>query len=226
MKASATFELEGLSKHYGRKHVLDSVDLTMSQPETVGLIGPNGAGKTTLLRILLGLVRPSGGTVRLAGWCPRAGLHVLPVAYFGGEWTLPPTTSVRRWRRILGAPREDQEDDRSFRLLSRGSRQLAGLKAALDRTGPRLLVLDEPYEGLDPDAARWLTETLQAKRARGIGSLVSSHRLHDLAGLCDRYAFLLDGRVVCVRPHEVAEGGRVTGDTLLTMFDRLKGRKA
>ena len=225
MSASLALEMRGISKHYGRKRVLDKVDLTMSQSETVGLIGPNGAGKTTLLRILLGLVRPSEGTVRLAGCSPRAGPHALTVAYFGGEWTLPPTVSVRRWRRILGAPRVDGEDGRAFRLLSRGSRQLAGVKAALDRLGPRLLVLDEPYEGLDPDAARWLTETLQAKRARGIGSLVSSHRLHDLAGLCDRYAFLLDGRVVCLRPDEVAEGGHVTGATLLTTFDRLKDRK-
>ncbi len=221
---SAVFEFSAVCKRYGRRLVLQDVDLAMPRPDIVGLIGPNGAGKTTLLRLLVGLLKPSSGTVRLGSQPVPEALASVPVAYFAGETTLPPGVSERRWRALLGAAPSPQADPRPFRVLSRGSRQLAGLRAVLERPAARLLVLDEPYEGLDPDASRWLTTCLAARRAAGVGAVVSSHRLHDLAGLCARYAFLVDGRVVCLAPEVIAAGAPVTGAALLAVFDRLRGR--
>jgi ABC-type multidrug transport system ATPase subunit len=87
--------------------------------------------------------------------------------------------------------------------------------------GAALVVLDEPWETLDPDGSRWLTKTLAAKRDSGHGILVSSHRLHDLAGLCDRYAFLIEGKIVMRTPSEITEG-MMTGSELLKEFDALR----
>jgi ABC-type multidrug transport system ATPase subunit len=98
---------------------------------------------------------------------------------------------------------------------------MVGLEAVLAMPGAELIVLDEPWETLDPDASRWLTKTLASRREAGSGILVSSHRLHDLAGLCDRYAFLIEGRVVLRGSEEIAEGV-ITGGELLKEFDTLR----
>ena len=218
------FELREVSKAYGRQVVLRGASLDMKTPEVLGLIGPNGAGKTTLLRTLLGLVRASGGQVFIDGVEPLAVTRRLRVSYFGGEATLPPRVSERRWRRLLGLPASAAAGGRAFRVLSRGSRQMAGLRGVFDRTGSKLLVLDEPYEGLDPDGGRWLSSSLRAAREAGTGCLLSSHRLHDLAGACDRYAFFVEGALVARTANEIGHGVPVTGDMLVAEFDRLRER--
>jgi ABC-2 type transport system ATP-binding protein len=202
----------GVQKRYGKVEVLRSLDLEVGPREIVGLIGPNGAGKTTLLRILLGLVSPTAGHVtRSAG----------PVAYFAGGQTLPPRARADRWSRWVSRGAVLPRESRRVRTLSRGTRQMVGLEAVLAMPGAELIVLDEPWETLDPDASRWLTKTLASRREAGSGILVSSHRLHDLAGLCDRYAFLIEGRVVLRGSEEIAEGV-ITGGELLKEFDTLR----
>jgi ABC-2 type transport system ATP-binding protein len=84
-------------------------------------------------------------------------------------------------------------------------------------------VLDEPWEGLDPDACRWLSATLEAKRDRGAAVVLSSHRLHDLAGLCDAYLFLVTHRATLLKSHEIAHAGPVTPALLTDIFDRVRG---
>jgi len=209
----------GLSKRYGRRSVLGNVDLSLREAEIVGLIGANGAGKTTLLRILLGLVRPTTGVVE---W--RGGNCAPPpdrAGHFGGAHTLPPDVAARRWARLLSRGREICDDRRPVRALSRGSRQLLGLSAELSRSEPDAFLFDEPWEGLDPDGSRWLSQTLRRRRENGCAFLVSSHRLHDLAGLCDRYAFLLEGRVVMQAADQIS-GQTVRGDDLLAAFDVIR----
>jgi ABC-2 type transport system ATP-binding protein len=98
---------------------------------------------------------------------------------------------------------------------------MVGLEAVLAMPGAALIVLDEPWETLDPDASRWLTKTLAQRREDNGGILVSSHRLHDLAGLCDRYAFLIEGRIVMRSAAEISEG-MLTGHELLKEFDALR----
>ena len=174
-----------VSKRYGRHVALSDVSLDVPGGQIVGLVGPNGAGKTTLLRILAGLVRPSSGV--------RPDID--HVAYFGGEHTLPPDVSARRWMSLFvslipGAPPRTR-----FGVLSRGTRQRLGLEATLGASTAHLLLLDEPWEGLDPDAARWLSDALITLRDLGVAILVSSHRIHDLASVCDWCQFLVGGRI-------------------------------
>ncbi len=207
-------EAHGVGKSYGRRAILHDVDFALSAGETVGLIGPNGAGKTTLLRILLGLVRPSRG--RVASLAPDGA-----VEHFGGAHTLPPHVPVRTWVRLVSRGEASCDDRRPIRDLSRGSRQLLGLSTVLARSHLAAVLLDEPWEGLDPDGARWLSETLRRRKEQGCASLVSSHRLHDLAGLCERYAFLADGRIVVRGAGEIAKGP-VSGGDLLRAFDRIR----
>jgi ABC-type multidrug transport system ATPase subunit len=91
----------------------------------------------------------------------------------------------------------------------------------LARSGLDAVFLDEPWEGLDPDGSRWLTEALRRKREEGCAFLVSSHRLHDLAGVCDRYAFLLEGRIVLREASDISKQ-LVRGEDLLRAFDRIR----
>jgi ABC-type multidrug transport system ATPase subunit len=143
------------------------------------------------------------------------------VGHFGGAHTLPPRVRAGTWVRLVSGGRASCDDRRRIASLSRGSRQLLGLSALLVRPELSGVFLDEPWEGLDPDGARWLSETLRRRREEGCAFLVSSHRLHDLAGLCDRYCFLLEGRLVSRTAAEVA-GHHVRGEDLLRAFDRIR----
>jgi ABC-2 type transport system ATP-binding protein len=210
-------DVRALETRYGSTAVLQGVDFSLRAGEAVGLIGANGSGKTTLLRTLLGLTAFDAGRIEWAG----TGTAVPPegVEHFGGSHTLPPHVRARTWVRLVSRGEAGCDERRSFRELSRGSRQLLGLRAVLARPRLAAVLLDEPWEGLDPDGGRWLSETVRRRRDAGCAFLVSSHRLHDLAGLCDRYAFLRDGRLAVRSASEVAEGP-VAGADLLREFDR------
>ncbi|HEX9304605.1 MAG TPA: ATP-binding cassette domain-containing protein [Thermoanaerobaculia bacterium] len=210
----AVLEARGIGKSYGSREVLRDADFALAAGEFVGLIGPNGTGKTTLLRILLGFVQPSRG--RVVSFAPPD-----TVEHFAGAHTLPPHVPVRTWARLVSRGEASCDDRRPIRSLSRGSRQLLGLSTVLARSPLAAVLLDEPWEGLDPDGSRWLSETLLRRKGEGCAFLVSSHRLHDLAGLCERYAFLTDGRIVIRGAGEVAPG-RVSGEDLLRAFDRIR----
>jgi ABC-2 type transport system ATP-binding protein len=200
-------ELAGIVKSYGPRRVLDRAWLNVRAGETVGLIGANGAGKTTLLRIAAGLVFPDEGLVR----CLRNGGDPI-VRYFGGEHTIPPSVRGWRWASLFGA---QMDECRLLGQLSRGSRQLFGLRVALARHAD-VFLLDEPWEGLDPNGSAWLTETVRQWEGRGAALLISSHRLHDLSSACSRVVFLENGRCQEIE----AEDGGVRVDRLEQVFTR------
>jgi ABC-type multidrug transport system ATPase subunit len=203
----------GLAKRFGARTIFSGVDLALREQEITGLVGSNGAGKTTLLRTLLGFVRPSAGSV--ARSVPAGALE-----HFGGAPTLPPHLSARTWVRLASRGSAACDDPRPIRTLSRGSRQILGLSTVLARREALAFLLDEPWEGLDPDGSRWLSKTLLERRDSGCAFLVSSHRLHDLAGLCGRYAFLVNGRVTFLTADEIGEN--VGAAELVRVFDHLR----
>ena len=215
--------VQRVRRNYGRRAVLKDVSFSCAGGEVAGIIGPNGAGKTTLLRIITGLLRADGGVVLLGDEPVPQALHTTRISYFAGESTVPPGIRAHTWRQLFVGAGRQVDRSRPVRLLSRGTRQMLGLRAALDVTGARVIVLDEPWEGLDPDAARWLTESIREKRQAGVAVVVSSHRLHDLASVCDRCVFLDDGVATEIAARDITAGGALTGDELLAAFDLLRG---
>ena len=180
-----------------------------------GLVGPNGAGKTTLLGLLLGLARADDGDLEILG-SPVRGTLVLPdgVAGFVDGPGLYPALSARQNLAALAHLRGDGNDgiadaldqvgltdvaDDRVRGFSLGMRQRLGLAAAL-LTRPRLLVLDEPANGLDPAGTRHVHRVLTGLAARGTAVVLSSHRMDDLAALCSEVTLLARGRVVFSGP--------------------------
>ena len=213
--------VRALAAQYGRRLVFEDVTFDVGTGQCLGVVGANGAGKTTLLRTLVGCIAPLRGEVRINGLLPRDALSRTGVAYFAGEATLPGYVRAAAWG-SLGNGDAVTDDRRRLRALSRGTRQLLGLRTVLGRQPLGLVILDEPWEGLDPDAARWLTTTLEIKRDRGAGVVLASHRLHDLAGLCDLYLLLVGHRSILVKAHELAPAGALTPEVLSDVFDRLR----
>jgi ABC-2 type transport system ATP-binding protein len=206
---------------YGRREVFRSVTFQLPAGQSLGVIGPSGAGKTTLLRMLVGLLTPRGGEVRISGLAPRDALVRSPIAYFAGDATLPGSVRAAAWASLAVADLVIPER-RRIRTLSRGTRQLLGLRTVLGRHPLDLIVLDEPWEGLDVDGARWLSSTIEVKRDRGAAVVLSSHRLHDLAGVCDAYLCLLPHNAVLMKAHEISPVGPVTAVLLADLFEKLR----
>ena len=211
---------------YRRLEVFHGVSFQLAEGQALGVLGPNGAGKTTLLRMLVGLITPRTGEIRVRGLTPRDALSRLGIAYFGGDATLPGAARASGWSQF-GAVEHMEQERRRLRTLSRGTRQLLGLKAALLRHPLGLIVLDEPWECLDADAAQWLSVVLRGKRDRGAMVVVSSHRLQGMAGLCDTYLFLLNQHATVVKAHDITRMGPVTAALLSDMFETLaRGRSS
>jgi ABC-2 type transport system ATP-binding protein len=202
-----------LLKRYGDLVAVDHVDLSIEPGDVYGFLGPNGAGKTTTLRMLLGLIRPTGGTVELFGRDPLVdGARALDgVAGFVEGPRFYPYLSGRRNLRLLadldgnGASARidevleivDLQDRAGDRVggYSHGMRQRLGIAASLLRA-PRLLLLDEPTTGLDPAGMRDMRELVKRLAADGITIVLSSHVLAEVEELCNRVSIIRRGRVV------------------------------
>jgi ABC-2 type transport system ATP-binding protein len=215
-------EVRNLAARYGRREVFHGVSFTLAGGRSIGILGPNGSGKTTLLRLLAGLLDPCDGEVRIEGLAPRHACSRTSVAYFAGDATLPGFARASDWG-ALATGEPVMCDGRRIRTLSRGTRQMLGLRTALSRHPLSVILLDEPWEGLDPDAARWLTMTLEGKRDKGAAVVLASHYLQDLAGMCDEYLFLVGSPPTLLRSHEISPVGPVTAALLRDVYDTLRG---
>ncbi len=204
--------VSSVSHAYGRHAALVPVTFAIDAGRCVGVVGPNGAGKTTLLRIAAGLVRPRYGVVTRAKAFD-------PPRYFGGEATLPPRAVARRWVRLTGGV--SVTENRRIGRLSRGTRQLLGLRVVLQIDRPALILLDEPWEGLDPDGSRWLSDEVMRLKNAGCALAISSHRLHDLGRVSDAYLFLGGSSGTWVPAAQVSRRG--DAEALLAAFDKWKG---
>src|SRR5436853_1040626 len=212
MADAPPIEIRGLTKRYGEITAVDEVDLTVEQGDVFGYLGPNGAGKTTSLRMMLGLIRPTAGTVRLFGRDPWQSVRALDgVAGFVEAPTFYPYLSGRRNLELLaafdgnGARARIEEALERVELSERGNdkvggyshgmRQRLGIAAALLRD-PKLLLLDEPTTGLDPAGMRDMRVLIRRLSEHGITIVLSSHLLPEVEEVCDRVAIIRSGRVV------------------------------
>ncbi|MFY9914505.1 MAG: ABC transporter ATP-binding protein [Nocardioidaceae bacterium] len=218
MTPTAAIRARGITKTFRDVVALDGVDLDLSRGRIHGLVGPNGAGKTTLLGLMLGLSVADGGTLEVLGTpVGRAAAVSRGVAGFVESPGLYPTLTARKNLAALASLRVDTDGrsadvdelldrvgladvaDDQVRGFSLGMRQRLGLAAAL-LGEPRLLVLDEPANGLDPAGKRQIHRVLTDLSDDGATVVLSSHRMDDLAALCDEVTLLSEGRVVFSGP--------------------------
>jgi ABC-2 type transport system ATP-binding protein len=236
---TALVQTEGLTKRYADRTVVDAINLTVRAGEIYGFLGPNGAGKTTTLRMLLGLIRPTAGTVRLLGRPPGT---PDPLAGVGAMIEGPafyPYLSGRENLKVLtryaGVPSDrvgtvlatvdltDRAGDR-YASYSLGMKQRLGVAAALLKQ-PRLLILDEPTNGLDPAGTADMRRLLRQLGDDGCTVLLSSHLLGEVQQLCDRVGVIANGRLVAestVAELRGAAGLRVRADPLDLAADRAR----
>ena len=202
---------QGLVKRFGDRRVVDGVDIAVPRGSIYGVLGPNGAGKTTTLRMLLGIIEPDGGTRTLLGHDhPRDGsdrVGYLPeerglypsmkareaIAFLGALRGLPLRTGRARAVTLLEAAGLGHAADQKIRKLSKGMAQLVQLLGSVVHQ-PDLLVLDEPFSGLDPVNQERLEALILAERTRGATILFSTHVMAHAERLCDRLAIIAGGK--------------------------------
>ena len=224
----------GLQRHFATVHAVNHLDLEIASGEVVGLLGHNGAGKTTTIRLLAGLLKRDGGSVRVAGFDPavdgvevrrRVGVSTETPAFddrltareglrlFAAMHGLPPGEDRRRVDDLLHHFDLHGAADRRVAGYSKGMRQRLAIARAMLHD-PRILLLDEPASGLDPMAARGVLEQLRAWRGEGRSVVLCTHDLRQAQAECDRVLVLEHGRVVAEgAPHDLAahlEGARRT----------------
>jgi ABC-type multidrug transport system ATPase subunit len=212
-------EISNLTKRYGSTCALDDVSLDLDPGDVLALLGPNGAGKSTLFGCLLRLTLPTAGNVRFNDR-PLANSHLSRFGYVAERVSLYPQRTVAEnaafFARLKGLPiaeaeRQiarvglDQVSDRKVRQLSKGMLQRLGLAIALCGE-PELLVLDEPFNGLDPALLDTLQTILREENERGATLLISTHTMSAVEPLATHVAILLQGRLAAFGALEELRG--------------------
>jgi ABC-2 type transport system ATP-binding protein len=204
-----------LSKHYGEFVALDKLSLSLNRGSILGFIGPNGAGKTTTIRILVGLSRPTSGTAKIAGAdCVRELSKVRRLVgympdkfgsydnmrvreyldFFGAAFGIPRRERQKRVSEVLDLTNAVWMQDRYVESLSHGMQQRVGIARTLLHR-PEVLILDEPANGLDPEARIEMRTILLRLAAEGRTLIVTSHILPELSRICDQVAIVAGGKL-------------------------------
>jgi lipopolysaccharide export system ATP-binding protein len=221
----------GLIKIYGDRKVVNRIDLEIDPGEVVGLLGPNGAGKTTTFYMIVGLVKPDGGTISLddedLSQCPmyvraRKGLNYLPQepSIFR---KLTVRENIMAILETLPLDREEREDrlrmlleelgltqlaeNRAF-SLSGGERRRVEITRALV-TSPKYILLDEPFAGIDPLAVADIGKIIAQLKKKGIGVIISDHNVRETLSVCDRAYIVNDGTILVEGTPEVIAGSEI-----------------
>ena len=230
-------ETAGLGKTYGGRRPVEALrplDLTVEAGETFGLLGPNGAGKTTLVKLLLGLVRPTAGAATMFGADIADPEARRPVGYLPEGHHFPPFLTARqtldlfarmsgvedrasRADALLARVRLEAAADRKVGTFSKGMLQRLGIAQAL-MGEPRLVILDEPTDGVDPVGRREIRAIIEALRDDGVTVFLNSHLLSEVERVCTRVAILRDGALARLGSVEAltrrARAWRIVSDPL------------
>lgn len=215
MSEAPVVVIEQLTKRFGEFTALSELSLTISAGQILGLIGPNGAGKTTAIRILVGLLRPTSGSARIAGAdCVADARRIKHLVgympdkfgsydnmrvyeyldFFGAAFGIPPRKRRDRIEEVMTITNTTPLRDKYVESLSHGMGQRVGIARTLIHD-PRVLILDEPANGLDPQARIEMRELLLKLASLGKTLLVTSHILPELARICHRVAIITHGRL-------------------------------
>jgi ABC-2 type transport system ATP-binding protein len=211
-------ELTGLTKRYGKVVAVDDLSLSIAAGEVFGFLGPNGAGKTTTIRMMMGLVQPTAGQIRLGGFdlgtedLAAKGLcgfvpdrpHIYEkltgaefLDFVAGLYGVAPAEARELLTQLLAMFDLTEWAHELVETYSHGMKQRTVMAAALIHA-PRLLVLDEPLVGMDPRGARLLKHTLRELSRTGVTVFVSTHSLGLAEELCDRIGIIVGGRLQAV----------------------------
>ena len=215
---NSVVEIRGVSRRFGDVMAVDNLTLSLGAGEIMGFLGANGAGKTTTIKMLLGLIRPSSGTVSVLGGDPsdakvRAKIGYMPeiayyypylnarelLAFYGGLCGMDDKAIRARTDELLETVGLSDAAKRPLKTYSKGMLQRAGIAQALLHD-PDLLVLDEPFTGLDPLARIHFRELMHRLREQGKSIFFSSHELGETELLCDKVAIMKAGRAVYQGP--------------------------
>lgn len=206
-------QLSGLSKYYGSVRAVDDLNLTLHQGEIFGLLGPNGAGKTTTILMLLGLVEPSSGSIKVCGLNPSTQPLAVKekVAFMpdslGFYDDLSAWENLKYIARLNGKPEQaiadalrtvglEEVKHRKTQTFSRGMKQRLGLADVLLRD-PEVIIMDEPTLGIDPEGVRdFLNSIRKLSKEQGKTILLSSHHLHQVQQVCDRVGLFVQGKLL------------------------------
>lgn len=216
MADTPAIQTESLVKRYGSgrtaKTALTGLDLTVERGEVFGYLGPNGAGKSTTIRVLLDLLRPSSGTVRVLGVDPRAAVGLrADLGYLAGDFVVNGRQTGRELLTYLGnlrggvpaaritelATMLDLDLTRRIGSLSKGNRQKVGVVQAFMHR-PKLLILDEPTSGLDPFLQQQFVQLVREARDNGQTVFMSSHVMGEVQQTCDRVGIIREGELIAV----------------------------
>lgn len=216
---SATLQLTGVTKSYGNRLVLDDVTFPVAAGHLTGFVGGNGAGKTTTMRIVLGLLASDAGSVTLGGtpltpdarrqfgYMPEErGLYpkmkvLEQVVYFARLHGFSKTDATTRATALLEELGLGERLNDNIEALSLGNQQRAQIAASLVHD-PEVLILDEPFSGLDPLAVDTVAAVLQERASRGVSVLFSSHQLDVVERLCDDLVIIAGGTIRAAGPRE------------------------
>ncbi len=231
--------LRGVTKRYGGFTAVAGLDLDIPAGTLFGFLGPNGAGKTTTMKMVVGLIRPSAGSVhvggqdvaqhplaarRIIGYVPDRPhvyerLSALEYMYFiGSLYSLPRAEVLPRSEQLLTLFGLGHKRDHLVESFSHGMKQRLVMASVLLHR-PRLLVVDEPMVGLDPQGARLLKDVLRAEVAQGLTVMLSTHTLEVADEVCDEVAVIHKGRLVARgAPAALKAQAGVAGDTLERVF--------
>lgn len=216
---SGTLQLTGITKSYGTRRVLDDVTFPVSAGHLTGFVGGNGAGKTTTMRIVLGLLASDGGSVTLGGtpltpdarrqfgYMPEErGLYpkmkvLEQVVYFARLHGFSKSDATTRATALLEELGLGERLNDNIEALSLGNQQRAQIAASLVHD-PEVLILDEPFSGLDPLAVDTVAAVLQERASRGVSVLFSSHQLDVVERLCDDLVIIAGGTIRAAGPRE------------------------
>ncbi|MCL2670042.1 MAG: LPS export ABC transporter ATP-binding protein [Syntrophaceae bacterium] len=221
----------GLIKSYHGRRVVNQVSLAIDPGEVVGLLGPNGAGKTTTFYMIVGLIKPDGGSIDLDGedvsQCPmyvraRKGLNYLPQEpsifrkltvrenVMAILETLPigPEERKERLQRLLGELDLTELADHKAYSLSGGERRRVEITRALV-TAPKYILLDEPFAGIDPLAVAEIGKIIARLKAKGIGVIISDHSVRETLSVCDRAYIVNEGTILVDGTPEVIAASEV-----------------
>jgi len=244
MDSAYAVELKGVVKRYSEILAVNEVDLTIKTGEIFGLLGPNGSGKSTTMKMLLGLVQPDAGSVtvlgidvqkdpvavkKLVGYVPESprlyefltGIEYLD--FVGDIYGIKTAEKKNRIDEYLKAFQLEGREGDMITSYSEGMKQkIALISAFLHR--PRLLILDEPLNALDPRSARIVKDFLQELKMQGVTTIISTHVLEIAQALCDRIAIMYQGKLLALgNMNELRQMSRLPDSGLEDIFLKLTG---